>query len=190
MRDLWNTRAALRTSRYVGKIENPKKLKSSGIKRLMEDALWTQGVRKKLEPGTRRHEFQVDHGYRKRFKTQCELAGMKSINIEKLMGHSIGISDSYYRATDNELLTDYLKAINFPTIDGKYALERKFSELEEKRINDIGNLSTKLQEKSHAIEDLQRNDSSKNDALAALSDRLQELISEVESLKARNKLEN
>jgi hypothetical protein len=26
------------------------------------------------------------------------------------MGHSTGISDSYYRATENELLEDYLKA--------------------------------------------------------------------------------
>ena len=33
---------------------------------------------------------------------------MKPINIEKLMGHSIGISGSYYRATENELLEDYV----------------------------------------------------------------------------------
>jgi hypothetical protein len=34
-----------------------------------------------------------------------------SINIETLMGHSIRISDSYYRATAPELLEDYLKAV-------------------------------------------------------------------------------
>ncbi|MGB8024599.1 MAG: hypothetical protein WCF06_09805 [Nitrososphaeraceae archaeon] len=38
---------------------------------------------------------------------------MKSINIEILMGHSTGISDSYYRATEDELLEDYLKAVDF-----------------------------------------------------------------------------
>jgi hypothetical protein len=38
--------------------------------------------------------------YRKWFKTRCEIAGMKPINIEKLMNHSTGISDSYYRATE------------------------------------------------------------------------------------------
>jgi hypothetical protein len=31
----------------------------------MEDALWTEGLRKKLEQGKRRHEFQADHGFRK-----------------------------------------------------------------------------------------------------------------------------
>jgi hypothetical protein len=41
---------------------------------------------------------------------------MKSINIEILMGHSTDISDSYYRAIEDELLEDYLKAVDFLTI--------------------------------------------------------------------------
>lgn len=32
------------------------------------------------------------------------------------MNHSIGISSSYYRATENELLEDYLKAVEVLTI--------------------------------------------------------------------------
>jgi integrase len=78
--------------------------------------LWTQGIRKKSNLKRNRYEFQTDHGLRKWFKTRCEIAGMKGINIEKLMGHSIGISDSYYRATENELLDDFLKAIPFLTL--------------------------------------------------------------------------
>jgi len=31
------------------------------------------------------------------------MSGMRSINIEIMMGHSIGISDSYYRITESEL---------------------------------------------------------------------------------------
>jgi len=38
---------------------------------------------------------------------------MKSINIEILMGHSISISDSYYRITEDELQKDYQKATSF-----------------------------------------------------------------------------
>jgi hypothetical protein len=37
---------------------------------------------------------------------------MKPINVETLMGHSIGISDSYYRPTEKELLEDYLNVID------------------------------------------------------------------------------
>src|SRR5919197_2583309 len=103
-------------------MNEPIKLQSVGIRRLVERALWAQGIRTELEPGRRRHEFQTDHGFRKWYKTQCEIAGMKPINIEKLMGHSTGISDSYYRATENELLEDYLKAIEFLTISNEHRL--------------------------------------------------------------------
>jgi hypothetical protein len=53
---------------------------------------------------------------------------MKSINIEKLMGHSIGISDSYYRATESELLDDYLKAVEFLTINEENRLKLKLEQ--------------------------------------------------------------
>lgn len=45
MRDLWDTSTAIGR----GFITKPKKLKSTGIKRLIERALWAQGIRKKLE---------------------------------------------------------------------------------------------------------------------------------------------
>lgn len=101
LRNLWD----VTTPKGKGVVIIPKKLKSTGIKRLVERALWAQGLRNKLVSGRRRHEFQADHGF-KRFKTRCELGGMKSINVETLMGHSIGIQDSYYRATTEELLQD------------------------------------------------------------------------------------
>lgn len=93
MRQLWNTKEG---HYHHGTIKEAAKLKSSGVKRLIEDALWTEGIRSNLEPGKRRHEFQTDHGFRKWFKTRCEIAGLKPINIEKMMGHSVGISDSFY----------------------------------------------------------------------------------------------
>jgi integrase len=64
------------------------------------------GIRKDKK---RRHEFSV-HGFRKYFKTKAEQSGMKPINVEILMGHSVGISDSYYRPTEAEIVQDYLKA--------------------------------------------------------------------------------
>ncbi|MGZ5486668.1 MAG: hypothetical protein ACXWFB_12290 [Nitrososphaeraceae archaeon] len=128
MRNLWD----VTTPTGKGLATIPVKLKSSGIKRLMERALWGQGIRTKLNEGKKRHEFQVDHGYRKFFKTRCELGGMKPINIEKLLSHSTGISDSYYRATEQELLDDYLKAMDSLTIDERNKLKRRIDSLEEK----------------------------------------------------------
>ena len=127
MRNLWDTRVA----QGRGLATVPKKLSSLGVKRLMERAIWAQGLRKKLEPGKKRHPYQANHSLRKWFKTRCEIAGMKPINIEKLMNHSVGISDSYYRATEKEVLEDYLKAIELLSIHGN---EQKLSKQAEKVI--------------------------------------------------------
>lgn len=82
---------------------------------MIERALKAQGIRKNLPVGQKRYEFQTDHGFRKFFKTHAEQA-MKPINVEVLMGHSTGISDSYYRPNENELLKDYLNAVPTLTI--------------------------------------------------------------------------
>jgi hypothetical protein len=142
MRQLWNTKQG---HYHHGTIKDAAKLKSSGVKRLIEDALWTQGIRRKSNLKRNRYEFQTDHGFRKWFKTSCEIAGMKSINIEKLMGHSIGISDSYYRVTDNELGKDYLKAIDYLTISNEHKLQMQVSELMEKTKNSDGTFQSALQ---------------------------------------------
>jgi len=45
IRNIWDTKK----SYSKGMITAPKKLKSTGVKRIIEDALWTQSLRKKLE---------------------------------------------------------------------------------------------------------------------------------------------
>jgi hypothetical protein len=107
MRDLWDTSVA----KGRGMVSIPKKL-SSGIKRMIEQATWAQGLRTQLENGKKRHPNQAIHSMRKWFKTRCELGGMKPLNIESLLSHSTGISDSYYRQTENDFLQDYLSVTN------------------------------------------------------------------------------
>ena len=78
------------------------------IRQYYNRLLFSIGIRN--EP-KRRHEFSVN-GFRKYFKTMAEQAGMAPINVEILMGHSVGISDSYYRPTEQSLREDYLKAVD------------------------------------------------------------------------------
>jgi integrase len=151
LRNLWDL-----DSRGQGLASVPKRLKSSGVKRLMERAQHAQGVRKKLENGKKRHEFQLDHGFRKWFKTQCEIAGMKSINIETLMGHSIGVSDSYYRATEHDLLKDYHKVIDFLTIQAEHRLKKEVNELKDKSLGQEHIIKAKLDEKDLAIDAIRK----------------------------------
>jgi hypothetical protein len=183
MRDLWDTRVA----QGRGLVTKPKKLSSLGVKRLMERAIWAQGLRKKLEPGKKRHPYQANHSLRKWFKTRCEIAGMKPINIEKLMNHSVGISDSYYRATENEILDDYIKAMDLLTVnDDKLTLQKQVAELTEKSKEENYVIKGKLSEKENEIQQLRDHDSENSDAISTLSDQVMKLMAEVQELKKKN----
>ena len=151
MRDLWDV------SKPFGKglVTNPKRLAALGLKRLMERALWAQGLRKKLANGKRRHPFQANHSLRKWFKTRCEISGMLPINVEILLSHKTGISDSYYRPTENELFQDYLKSVDSLTIQkDQTALQKQITEMEEKSMDSEYILKAKLQESNTEIQTL------------------------------------
>jgi hypothetical protein len=97
---------------------------------------------------------------------------MKPINIEKLLSHSIGISNSYYRPTENELLEDYLKAVESLTINktnNNKKLEKEIEDLREKNESNEYTIRPKMQEK--------------DDAYIALSDQVMKLMEERVSFK-------
>lgn len=120
--------------------------------------LYAVGIRSEKK---RRHEFSV-HGFRKFFKTRCELGGMKPINVETLMGHSTGISDSYYRPTETELLDDYLRV------------------LDHLMINDISKVKAEAEE----IRKIKERENVNSDAISTLSDQVMKLTAELELIKS------
>ena len=180
MRQLWDTKKGYY---HHGTIKEPEILKSSGIKRLIEDALWTQGIRKKSNLKKKRYEFQTNHGFRKWFKTRCEMSGMKSINIEVLMSHSIGISDSYYKITEDELLTEYLKTVKHLTLSDENLLKNQFGEMLSRNQKDTNLINNKILAKEKEIEFLMLKDRTNEDVIASLSDRLLHITQEIEKLK-------
>ena len=109
MRDLWQTTERNYGAKF-GVATYPKQLRSLGIKSLLERALKAQGLVKPLnkENKERRREWKGAHGLRKYFQSNAKQK-MKSIDVEVLMGHSIGVTDSYYRPKEREILEDYLK---------------------------------------------------------------------------------
>lgn len=121
---------------------------------LTERAIWAQGLRKKLENRKKRHPFAANHSYRKWFKTRCEQAGMKPINIETLLSHSVGISDHYYRPTENDLLEDYLKAVDFLAINEENRLKLQIQELTKKTQDKEYIIESKLHDKDKQIQSM------------------------------------
>jgi FtsZ-binding cell division protein ZapB len=155
MRDIWQT-SNMKYGAKFGLATNPKKFKSTGIKRLIEQGLWEQGIRTKLELGKKRHEWKAAHGFRKFYKTRTEQV-MKPINVEITMGHNIGISAHYYRPSFEEVKTDYLKAVELLTFENNNSkLEREISDLKEKNNDNQYIIRGKLEEKDRQIEQLQK----------------------------------
>jgi integrase len=182
MRDLWDTQVKI--SRGMATI--PKKLTSIGVKRLMERAIWAQGLRSELQPGKKRHPFATNHSLRKYFKTRCELAGMKPINIENLMGHSTGKSEPYYRPTENDLLQDYLKCVDALSFNDEKTLQKKIDDLANRSNDNEDMVNAKLSEKEREIQLLRQRDSMNTDAIANLSDKMMKIMQEIEVLKSKN----
>ncbi len=152
MRDLWQT-TEMNYGAKFGMTTFPKQLKSLGIKSLLERALKAQGLVKPLDKNNkeRRREWKGAHGLRKFYQTTAEQK-MKSINVEILMGHSIGVTDSYYRPKEKDILEDYLKTVNQLTISSRSkTLEKQLKVLEEENKTNQYIIQGKLQEKEEEI---------------------------------------
>lgn len=153
MRNLLRT-VSMKYGAKLGLAKEPVQFKSSGIRLMIARALQIQGIRELLRSGEKRHEFKTVHGLRKFFKTQAEQV-MKSINVELCMGHNIGVSKSYYKPSERELLEDYTKAVNLLTISNdKSKLEKQVKELSEKGKDSEYIIQGKLREKDNEIKEM------------------------------------
>ena len=155
MRDIWQTtNIAYGANRALA--THPIKLKHSGVKRLLERALWEQGLRQPLANGAKRHDWKAAHGFRKYYKLHSEQM-MKSINVEITMGHDIGISESYYKPSEREILYDYMKAIDVLTINGdKSRLQKQVEDLKQETKDNEYIIKGKLQAKDQEIQSMQK----------------------------------
>ena len=79
--------------------------------------------------GRHRKEVMTSHGFRKFATTNMIRAKVNPEAREMLLRHSIGLSDSYYRPDANEILTEYLKAVDLLTINEENRLKRKVEKL-------------------------------------------------------------
>ncbi len=152
MRDLWKT-ATMAYGAKLGLAKYPLPLKKRGVKSLINRAINKQNVRPLLKNGQKRHEFKALHGFRKFYKTVCEQV-MKPANIELLMGHDLGVSQSYYKPTETHLLEDYLKVVNNLTIEKAFHLQQQVTILQQEKDEKIKALTRKQEQFEQMIQTL------------------------------------
>jgi hypothetical protein len=66
-------------------------------------------------------------------------AGVNPIIKEMLIGHKsmLGLDNNYYKPTEQQVLQEYLKAVDFLTINDEHRLQRKVVELTQKQTTSI-----------------------------------------------------
>jgi len=131
MRDTWE-KLDRDHSHRIGLARFPKKFGSQAIGNMIGEAWRIQGVRDLLNPSNKtvkRHEFKSTHCFRKYFETKCQ-SKMNHNHIKMLMDHSLGESQNYHRPTAQELVEDYLNAVDSLTITEENKLKIKINKLE------------------------------------------------------------
>jgi integrase len=97
---------------------HPIKLTRKAIFSLLSRAMYQQGIRTPLAEGKTRHPFKTDHFARKWFSTRAK-QHMNALNVMKLMDQKVSVDpnfESYYKPIEQELLTDFLRAVPSLTI--------------------------------------------------------------------------
>ena len=75
-------------------------------------------------------DVQRLHGFRKFFTKQLVDSKVGPEIREMLLGHNIGLAGAYYKPTEDEMLDEYMKAVDNLTIDPANRLQRKVEKLE------------------------------------------------------------
>jgi len=129
-----------------------RRLNQKGVRKRIEKIVRDIGLRPPLLPGKKRHEVQLDHGFRKYFNTMLRRAKVDYLDKEDMMGHSVGLEKHYerYQEEDFERFPEYQKAIPFLTISDTERFRLKNQQMEaekselEKREREIDNLKENM----------------------------------------------
>jgi integrase len=86
MRNLFKS-VTMKPGANRGMAAAPRMINAAGVRNMIRRAWTAQGLR---NPEGSEDGFKSSHGFRKRFKTQCELAGVKPLNVEWLLDMTQG----------------------------------------------------------------------------------------------------
>jgi hypothetical protein len=125
-------------------IAKPKPIQSTGIEASLDRTLVKSGLRViehqteteneiitsvANNKGKVRKDVSRFNGFRKFFNTNLVRAKVNPAVKEMLMGRSIDLDDNYYRPGSEEIMQEYLKAVNLLTINEENRLRMELSDV-------------------------------------------------------------
>jgi integrase len=107
--------------------QHPKIISVYTLSRWLGDLLISCGIRlkegvKEGETNRIRKETMLSHGFRKFANTMMVKANINIIVKERLLGHSTGLEDSYFRPDELFLISQYMQAVPLLTISREHEL--------------------------------------------------------------------
>ena len=138
-------------------VHNVKPLKLRTVERLISRTIEKSGIRTvervtelHSEKGKIRKNIKLTVGFRKFFDTQLIYAKVEKQTKELFMGHSIGLDDHYFTPEDTHVLHEYLKAVDYLTINEEHRLRLRLDEITKKK-DEIETMELKHQEEIGSI---------------------------------------
>ncbi|MCV0400993.1 MAG: site-specific integrase [Nitrosopumilus sp.] len=112
-----------------------RRLAQKGVRKRIDKVVTDIGLRPPLPPGKRRHEVQLDHGFRKYFNTMLRRAKVDYLDKEDMMGHKVGLEKHYerYQEEDFERFPEYQKAIPLLTISEEETIRLENEQLRKEK---------------------------------------------------------
>lgn len=101
-----------------------KPFKSMSLKTMLQNCLSNTGLRDLDHVNPRkRKEISIFHGFHKFFTKQLVDSKLNPEIREMLLGHKIGLASAYYKPTEQEMLNEYLKAVDNLTINEQNSIQ-------------------------------------------------------------------
>ncbi len=111
-------------------INGVQRLRENNVNTVIRQLLIKANLRNQHENQYQRRDKAMFHAFRKFFNTTLVNTNVSHLVKELLMGHSVGLDDSYYRPNEQTMLAEYAKAINNLTISNEERLKVKVENLQ------------------------------------------------------------
>jgi len=171
----------------LDKIRNPQPVSNDGLKFMLEGVVKNSGLERKHEyvngKVSQRTEIMAAHGLRKFFDTNLSRARLQRNKMEALMGHK-SLQQLYDKPDDEELLEEYLKAVDLLTINDENRLKAKVATLEDKD-KQIQELTKAVEEmRSQAVQSAEVQEK-KNRELKELKNEVRQMYDKIQNLMTK-----
>jgi integrase len=132
-------------------VNKPRHVTTSTVAQLVTALIIQAGLKDEI----RKRKIHAMHAFRKHVYTELIKAGVKEVNVKRIIGHSTGLGRNYDRQTLEDMLKDYAKVIPALTISNEPELQRQVEKLRVE-LSDVSALKAEMYRMKQELDTLKR----------------------------------